>query len=483
MKRMFYTDRSRIDLMHRCPQARYLAYDWGGTGIRKDTVVWDIVVGLCVHEGLSVLLSSCKYAGSTLGGSLANEFVERAVKSALARLDAELSSTPFDLSELSTESLEPSPSNLYLPTPGKESPDTYLAYLIDETKALIELLVRTYAYAPAGLKWLLDTYEILEVEQEDSFTLANEDEFEIKFMARADGLLRRRIDGALVVLSFKTTKIYESYKEGSAASDMQGMSEVVAIEKRLAEWTEELKHYPEVKSPNAGHIADWYIDANCPKTIEGVQMIYLLTSDSRKDGDGFKRRSSGLLRPWVKRGGGFLGDEYAFTASWVDGEGKNRRLGKDWSRVNAWELDGGIAEYVDMIKDHFDEALGGYPLDSVIVNSQLHRREKDKLERWERETRAQETKVAEALYCIALEPPVPEPYIEEINQLANQMHMDNTFPHHNNACYDFKRPCQFYPICWQSRLYAENPLGSGYKRREPHHPIEMEALVQIEKKG
>ena len=423
MKRVFYTDRSRIDLMHRCPQARYLAYDWDGTGIRKDTVVWDITVGICVHEGLSVLLGH--YVDSTYNNIEHDIAVEDAVKSALARLDAELSSTPFDLSELSTESLEPAPTNLYLPTPGKESVDTYLTYLIDETKALIELLVRTYAYAPAGLKWLLDTYEILEVEQEDSFTLAETDEFDIKFMARADGLLRRRIDGALVVLSFKTTKMWDRRKEESAASDIQGISEPFAIENRLG------------------------------KKIEGVQMIYLLTSESRKNYAGFKERSSGLLRPWVKRGGGFIGDEYAFAASWVDDEGKSRRLGKDWARINAWELPGGIKDYVDMIKDAFDEALRSNPLDSVIIAPMLHRREQDKATRWLEETKAQEIRVAQGL-------------------IQGESAMLATFPHHNNAC-AYPTRCQFFELCWGSRLYAEAPLSSGFKRRIPHHPEELEA--------
>ena len=427
-KRLLFTDRSRIDLHHRCPQARYLSYNWDGTGIRKDTVVWDIVIGIAVHEGLSYLLDRFKDSvlqPPNFGAIGIENVVAGAVDTALARLDKELSSTPFDLSEFSTESSEPAPSNLYLPAPGKESVDKYLSYLIDETKALIELLIRAYAYGPAGLKWLLDTYEVLEVEQEDEFTLIDNDEFEVKFMARADGLLRRRVDGALVVLSFKTTKVWDRRKEESAASDIQGISEPFAIEKRLG------------------------------KQIEGVQMVYLLTSESRKNYAGRKERSGGLLRPWIKRGGGMLGDEYSFTASWIDDEGKSRRLGKDWARINAWELPGGIAEYVDTLKDSYDEALKSNPLDSIIIVPMLNRREPDKAARWLAEVEAQETRVAQGL-------------------LAGESAMAATFPHHSNAC-AYPTRCQFFELCWGSRYVAEAPLSSGFKRRIPHHPSELEA--------
>ncbi len=142
--------------------------------------------------------------------------------------------------------------------------------------------------------------------------------------------------------------------------------------------------------------------------------------------------------------------------------GKSRRLGKDWSRVNIWE-EMSIAEYVDSIKDGFDDALGGNPLDSIIINSQLHRREKEKLARWRDEVTAQEVRVAVHLDTLKDAPDMGKDI------------MDSGFPHHSSSC-TYPTRCQFYPICWESRFYADDPIASGYKYREPHHEIELEAL-------
>lgn len=466
MKKTYYTDRSRADAYQRCPTQRYLGYHYDGKGIRINKVNLDIVVGVAVHEGLGELLM--RYTKDLPSAWEFDVNVDAAVVSALARLNQELSSTPFDLSEFTEGLADDSNSQvsipgLILPTPGltTNSPDARLTYTIDETRALVELLVRSYAYAPSGLSWLLREYEILEVEQEDHFTLHQSNEFDIEFMARADGLLRRRVDGALVVLSFKTTKSWDTRKQDSAASDMQGMSEVVSIEERLRGWKKRSRF-----SKIQPDIPQWFSSKypNEPENIEGVQMIYLLTSESRKDVRGFKQRSSGLLRPWIMNT--FEGQEYAFTSSWTDGEGKSRRLGKDWSRVNSWELAGGVKDYVDMIKDSHDDALGGNPLDSIIIIPQLHRREPEKLEQWKREITAQEVKVANGLNYLS-----HEEYSEEIKEIVRA----STFPHHTHSCV-YPSKCQFYQICWGSRFESEDPLGSGYKHRVPHHDIEKENI-------
>lgn len=464
-KKVFFTDRSRADQYQRCPTARYLGYHLDGTGVRINRVNFDITIGLCVHEGLGTLLG--RYIG--LSGQPSEQdlsvCVDLACKIAVDKFTEIIKSTPFDPEEFTPQLEEEiiALPGLILPAlnnPASNSPDQYINYTVNETKALIELLIRSYAYAPSGLKWLLDTYEILEVEQEDHFTLYEGSEFDIEFMARADGLLRRRVDNSLVVLSFKTTKTWDSRKQDSAASDMQGMSEVVSIEERMKRWIQ--GNYFATESPQ------WYIQATKLGTvnpqIEGVQMIYLLTSESRKDPQsGWKKRSSGLLRPWVMDTG-YGEAQFSYKYDWVDGDGKTRRLGKDWRRINVWE-EYTIKDYIESIRYDFDTNLNSNPLDLVIITPDLHSRDKDRLERWKKEITAQEYRVAEGLTAID-----NAGNTENLNILKSMY-----FPHHSHSC-AYPSRCQFYNICWGTRFESEDPLGSGYKRREPHHLVEKEKL-------
>ena len=103
-------------------------------------------------------------------------------------------------------------------------------YLYQEQKALVEAQVR--AYARRRLRPLLDAYEVLEVEREGEWELADG----LWFMSRPDALLRDRQTGDLYIQSFKTGASWDVRKGKDAEHDAQGLSEGVEIEKRLAEW-------------------------------------------------------------------------------------------------------------------------------------------------------------------------------------------------------------------------------------------------------
>lgn len=423
-RKTIYVDRSRIEAFQRCPRKRFNEYHMLGTGIRKDTINLDILIGVSVHRGLETLFKEGN--------------VDLAVENALAEFMEGIKGSSFDQAEFadvdmtSKEDLEA--QGIYLPEMDRISAaDSAVAYLVTENKALVELLIRAFAKAPQGLARLLSEYDVLEVEQEDILPLTESADYELKMMAKADALLRRKLDGSLVVLSTKTTKSWDQRKENSAISDMQGMSEVYAIQARTGQ------------------------------PIEGVQMLYLLTSERRADKDGFKKRTGGVVRPWVSR----MVDgsvKFAFASSWVDGEGKNRRLGKDWSRLGCWELGMTIEEYVDLLAEMFDEDLNDCPLNLLLINIPVVRRDQQYMDRWFNEVRAQEIRIANAM---------GSPMWNEKKDLPV------IFPHHSVSC-TYPTKCTFFDLCWNGGYFESDPLGSGFTRRKPHHEPEVEQFKEKE---
>ena len=58
------------------------------------------------------------------------------------------------------------------------------------------------------------------------------------FMSRPDALLLEKSSGQLYLQSFKTTSGWDVRRARDAEHDMQGLSEGVEVERRLARWWE-----------------------------------------------------------------------------------------------------------------------------------------------------------------------------------------------------------------------------------------------------
>lgn len=446
-----FTDRSRIESYQRCPRQRFIGYHMLGTGVRPDRVNIDILVGSAVHKGMESLLMDCMADGT----GIEKVDLEKAVDTAKKLFMEEINSSQFgddDLGEgddqlsndLNANILGLSQEQLQ----ALSIKDTNVKRMVDENLALVELLIRAWFHAPMGLKWFLSEYTIIEVEQEDTMPFGVDDPADIIFMGKADGLLRRNIDNSLVILSLKTTKVHDMRKDTSAASDTQGMSEVLLTQDRYKE------------------------------TVEGVQMLYLLTSMNLKDKEGWKRRQSGVLRPWVSElPSGEI--SFAFKYNWTDGEGKARKLGKDWRRIDIWDTDlFSIKDYVESLADAHDDALNDNPLNTLIVAPPLYRREEALMERWERQAMIQEGLVSSGLD--ALEKDNPEMTLAGGGENTEAV-LDSIFPLHNTAC-TYPTKCSYYNICWGAHYYGDDPLNSGFKRRVPHHEPELVHLQGLSSK-
>lgn len=52
---IFY-DRSRTVTDWRCPRSRFLAYEWGGTGLSEETLALELYTGTVLHDGLAAII-------------------------------------------------------------------------------------------------------------------------------------------------------------------------------------------------------------------------------------------------------------------------------------------------------------------------------------------------------------------------------------------------------------------------------------------
>ena len=53
---IFY-DRSRVTTDWRCPQSRFLGYEWGGTGLAEETLALELYTGTVLHDGLAAIVA------------------------------------------------------------------------------------------------------------------------------------------------------------------------------------------------------------------------------------------------------------------------------------------------------------------------------------------------------------------------------------------------------------------------------------------
>jgi hypothetical protein len=94
------------------------------------------------------------------------------------------------------------------------------------------------------------------------------------------------------------------------------------------------------------------------------------------------------------------------------------------------------------------------------------------LERWERQTVAQERRIQEDVGDVAAAVEAAAHYGDvDLIDVA----LDEKFPQNHNNCYRyFGHPCAFERLCFNQQV-SDDPLGSGiYMVRRPHHDTELQ---------
>lgn len=432
-------DRSRVLRYQQCPRARYLEYEHGGIGLRSSQLSIPLATGTQIHAGLAALLTGAHVdAAVALAVNAYQEEADKALSAMNTHVD-------------------------------------HYDHTIKEQSCLVEALLR--AYALRGLPSLLAEYEVLETEQEYEVDFWGDGQG--IFMARLDGLLRKRSDGDLYVLSFKTdTGGNLGDKLGDARIDLQGLTEPWALEQCAARWG---------TPGNTEHPPLWWLDAYDkitlpPLRVAGVKMEWLVKGSWKEEvkGSGLRYQDSYLIRPWHRQGP-VTGQEFAWQyykpcpgtphsivgssgRAWkCPGDAATHGLGPSWQRVNIWDIMP-VKEWIQILAEDPADPLA----QALYLPPPVFRNDHDTAHRI-KQIQGQERRVAIGAGVIA----------SDVHEIGAESALDYYFPQHGpatGACrHTFGSTCPFNTICW-----AANPAAAladaehlGFVPRTPHHAGEM----------
>lgn len=527
MSQRIYTDRSRYLEFQHCPRKRYLAYHFGGMGIEPKRRSWHLALGSAVHEGLAALLTAAMEGVATLENARQNETF--AVEVALRAYDRETShGLAMDRDETAQVTADPGGASLTqllqaslddefaspvapLVIPGglAVAPESQSSYTLRELRALTEAMVR--AYARRRLPVLLAEFDVLEVEREGEWKVAEMETFdlphqwskgiphprcsncgvyadapgaadstcsvnrsvsELWFASRPDALLLHRATQTLHIMSFKTTGTWDGRKERDAGRDVQGLSEGVEVERRLESWWNTVKEVEQdgqgFEEPKSAIVA-YLSSLSAPPRIHAIRYEYLLKG-ARKQEDrgpltGLWTQRTPLLRGYFDEKSG----EWAHSWTWQqeDELGTTVKRTLTWNRWKgrpAWEdrIDqpGGVTHWIDMLDRGVIQPGAGDVLAEQFPAPITVYRSDDDLRDWLEQVESQEVGVARAVAAV-----------------QDRSDLNRLFPQHRRSC-SYPSDCQFVPVCFGPADAKEDPVGTGlYQIRVPNHPQEGEQHV------
>lgn len=409
-RRLVLTDRSRVVQRKNCEMKRWVEYSALGQGMALSRKPEDLALGTAVHAGLE----------HAMAGVMSQEEIEVVAWTAsrVARKNfAEAAEQGLVLQD------QEEFARLMPEVAGR---------LIGEQKALAEALV--FAWAVRELPSVLKRWEPVAVEMEVPWLLGevnrNEGKVQVGVMSRLDLVLKERGTGTLWPVSYKTTKRFDTNDVRELETDPQSFAEGLAV---LNQWGQ------------APHSTLYW---------------YLVKGDKSWDDDVMaKRYTSGLIRPYTTWDGTGepLPDQFSPVWKWQE-DGKERRLGKGWRKVDVWtefELETWLGWLADGLvrpelgRDWLGEAMAG-PIEMPW--------NRESAERW-----ARQTAWAEAEY--------------EANALmvgAEGIEPSDLFELNEGNCWKYGKRCHAYALCWEGSTLTQE-IGKGrYVARVPNHPVEVE---------
>lgn len=395
-------DRSRIVAYQKCPRLRYFQYEWQGTGLQATMRYLPLEAGGAIHKGLEWMLQG--------------HDVDHCVKLALETYDMAVVVSGVDLT-------------LY------EGQDP--ARVVAEHRAIVEALLRTFHRTE--LPALLHEYEVIAIEQELSKDYTLDEGTKLRLLARIDILLKRKVDGALFILNFKTASMTGKKWVQEWQHDMQVISEVEAASERYG-------------------------------SISGV-LIYGLVKGQRKEypvGSGNWYHNTPLCWGWHRAGTSPTGGDEWATRYETDG----KRLGKGFRKVSTWDnYPGGLKGWLRFVELTDPELLK----EQFVLLPAITRTTEDVGE-WQMSTLPREADIHKAAGVIAeYEKRALEPGNTTAVQYGLRV-LNSEFPKHTaggNCVWPSR--CMAYELCWGGA--AADPLNSGYEVRQPNHPAENEEVV------
>lgn len=329
-----FIDRSRWEKFHQhCPRACWWQYYAGRTrhGIRQKSESLPLATGTILHEILANILSNDHIA--TIA------FTRTTIRQGIEDYRELITQRGFDLAARVGPSASSSSSSmsaedawaLGIPTESEEDVrQREILHTIAEQSALIEGLA--WVFVLYVLPQIVEEYEIVSVEQEEGFVLPEtcscgltdaivsweahqaRDCHGVYVMTRPDLLLRRRSTGQLEYHEFKTAAQVTKDSKEQWEHRPQFLLGCRAIEKRLGE-------------PVVGAAVHHFIKGS-------------RKADYSQESGGYtgpKRQQSFLCYLYHREGvPPFVHEDWAPRWTWIDEDGKSRRLGKGWQKEPVW---------------------------------------------------------------------------------------------------------------------------------------------------
>lgn len=396
---MITTSRSAVSAYQACPRKRYLGYEAAnGT----DTPGWErrkhalpLATGIYVHEGLEKLL----------GGASATSAAEDAQASYRAEVEAR---------GLAVED------------------GTDEALVIEEQAAHVQALVLAWA----RVRWprWQDEYELVEVEQEDRVALSDD----VTLACRSDAIVRRKLDGRLFIINFKTVGQADDRWLRQWEVDMQLMTELLAAEHRYGQEFGGVIIEGLVKGARVA-VDQWLKEVRGDDAKDRVA-LYI---DRSRLLYGYKCDANPPLTPL----------QYAW-------EGTTK---KGWYKFRTWREDfwqQGLSTATQKMSslEYWINWLPEEVVESQFVVVPPIYRDRLRIDSKVRQITAMERRIAEGVERLQLEPHSKPELLDEY------------FPTNEHSC-TYPSRCAMYEACYEGNV-AEDMLGSGlYLPRVDHHKI------------
>lgn len=439
-------DRSRFSLSWgRCQRARFLEYHSGnGFGIRRKAQSLPLATGIHVHEMLEGLLRV---------GQESREAYREVIIAAAANYRKKVNAS--GVLQLAEEVNE-------------EEGVADLHALVEEQAALIEGL--GWAAVKVMLPQLYSQYEVVSIEQEEEYVLGcscglgegvgsgdqhEERECEgIVLMSRPDLLVRNKADRTLAYVEFKTAGDMNSFGwKDQWEGNVQLALGVVGAEKRLGEAV-----------PNC-----FVLGFNKGWRKKGYNV-------EEKAYTGAKRQDSPFCYAYKKEANPPLWEEqWATSYDWVDENGKNRKLGKEWKKCPVWEGEfAGRPEGWTKL-EYWVEGMGVEELEKQI--------------QWVGPLPVARYLVSDLLEALTAEEKRWQERLFRIWEAQGDAHKDARKNFHTALnvevpqsweCLRYTKKCQFLPICrkeegWEAVIAGEGD-GDKWVARRPHHAREEKMM-------
>src|ERR1035437_5308000 len=439
----FYTSRSAVECYQDCPRYRYNQYFSGGKGLVPVQKSVPLVTGSAVHRGIEHLMCRLRI------GQEPN--VDIAVQEAVRQYVNDCEVAGFSGKGVQT--------------------DRQQAYTFAEQKALTEGLIR--AWAIAEMPRIVERYKVIAVEREIEPIEIVEG---VWFQSRVDAEMQELVSGDYFNYSIKTARGWGEREENSYKSDLQGITEIWAVEQdslradnlidKMVEDLGELDSYHRYPQKNIEQIMGYLGKKKLGKKVTGVRFCILIKG-VRKRPDYFGNDPDALMitySPLIRGYKLITPTEVRYSHSWFYPNAENKSgksmIGKGWEPFNVWESDISIKQWIEMLASGEVQPECGDVIKQQVITPVEYFRAEGEIEEAIKEVSWQENKIKKT--------------IEHLGNLTNEQELiASMFPHVRKHCeFHFGGQCEYKALCWKPEV-SQDPVGSGlYQIRTPHHEAE-----------